>query len=133
MFAEEALDQGLQIFAGLGKDEAVRGFGPVQLEAGGLSGDPDLADGRIWGENELSRSILEEYVENAILLLCFEAPGLFGDDEGLLQGRECGICLAAEGDFVEKGHVCIFYGRLIEVHVPEVPADVLDGVYGLRK
>ncbi len=104
VFAEEALDKEPQVFAGFREDESFRGFGPIELEAGGLGGDPDLADGGVGGEDELSGSVFEEDVEDAVLLLGFEAAGLFGDDEGLLERGEGSVGFTAEGGFVDGGH-----------------------------
>ncbi len=85
VFAKEAFDEGSQVFAGLREDEALGGVGPVELKASGLGGDPDLANGGVGGKNELSWAVLEEDVENAVVFFRFEASGLLGGDEGLLE------------------------------------------------
>ncbi len=41
-----------EILAGLFQDEGVFGIGPTKFEAGGESGDPDFANGRVWGNDE---------------------------------------------------------------------------------
>ena len=104
VFAEKTLDEDPQVFPGFGEDEGLRGLGPVELEAGGLGGDPDLADRGVGGEDELSGAVLEQDIEDAVLLLGFESSGLFGDDEGLLERGEGAVGFTAEGGFVDQGH-----------------------------
>jgi len=55
----------------------VGGLVPFQLEAGGLSWDPDLVDGGVEGEDELGAAVVEEHVEHVILLFGLEAAELF--------------------------------------------------------
>ena len=53
--AQQPLDEGLEGLAGFcEKEDALLG-GPVKFEAGGLGGDPKLADGSLRGEDELYR------------------------------------------------------------------------------
>jgi hypothetical protein len=104
MLLQEPLREGLQVFAGPGKDEGVGGLGPFKFEAGGLGGDPDLPDGCVWRQDKLAGSVLEDDVHDAIVV--FELEGgfvglLFGCDERLLQGFEREVGLAAEGGFVD--------------------------------
>ena len=112
VFAEKALDEGAQVFAGFRENEAVGASGPVEFEAGGLGGDPDLANGCVGGEDEFSGSVLEEDVEDAMLLLGFKAAGFFGSDEGLLEGGQGGVGFAAEGGFVDERHCDDFTAAL---------------------
>jgi hypothetical protein len=102
VFAQEALGEGLQVFSGFGEDEGTRSLGPLKLEAGGGGGDPELADGSIWREDEFAGAVFEDDVEDAVVLFGFEGFGvLFGDDEGLLEGFEGAVGFAAERCFVE--------------------------------
>jgi hypothetical protein len=102
VFFDEAVDEGDQLFAGAGKDEGTGGGVPVQLETGGQSGDPDLADGRVGGDDELGGRFFKDNVENAALLFYFEAGFVFffAGDEVLLECVECAFGGAAEFEFV---------------------------------
>ncbi len=101
VFAEEALGEGFEVFAGFGEDEGVGGFGELQFEAGGLGGDPDLTDGGIWGDDELRGTVFEDDVHDAVVVFELEAGTVvLGGDEGLLEGFEGLVGLAAEGGFV---------------------------------
>ena len=73
MLADEAIDEGAESFAGAGQDEFLELGIPVEFEAGGERGDPDLAHRRIGCDDEAGRWILEENVEHAALFLDFEA------------------------------------------------------------
>jgi hypothetical protein len=102
VFTEEALGEGLEVFTGLGEGEGVGGLGPVELVAGGLSGDPDLADGGVGSDDEFGRAVFEDDVHDAVVV--FELKGavvVFGCDEGLLEGFEGAVGFAAEGGFVD--------------------------------
>ena len=102
VFAEEALDKGLEALAGLGKSEGAGGLGPVEFEARGLSGDPNLADRSVGGDDELAGAILEDDVHDTVVV--FELEGaivVLGRDEGLLQGFKGTVGFAAEGSFVD--------------------------------
>ena len=76
VFAEEALGEGLEVFAGFGESEGVGGVGPFEFEAGGLGGDPDLADGRVGGDDELAGAVLEDDVHDAVVVLELEGAGV---------------------------------------------------------
>ncbi len=104
MFAEEPLGESDEGFAGFREDEAAALLGPIQFEAGGLGGDPDLPDGRIGSEDEFAGAVFEEDIEDAVLLFGLEATCLFGGDEGLLEIGEGLVGFAAEGGFVDGGH-----------------------------
>ena len=91
-----------EVFAGFGEGEGAGGFGPVEFEAGGLGGDPDLADGSVGGNDEFGGAVFEDDVHDAVVV--FELEGavvVFGDDEGLLEGFEGAVGFAAEGGFVD--------------------------------
>jgi len=104
MFAQQALGERDQCFASLGQDECAGGFGPFQLEAGGQGRDPDLADGRVGRDHKLGRTVLEDNVHHAIVIFELKAAGgVFGSDEGLLQGFEGVVGLAAKAGFVKHG------------------------------
>ena len=104
MLAEEALDERSEDFAGFGQNKGLVGFGPVELEAGGLGGDPDLSNGCVGCEDELSWTIFEEDIEYAILLFGLEAAVFLDEDQGLLEGGEGLVGFATEGGFVDGGH-----------------------------
>jgi hypothetical protein len=102
MFLEETLDECLEVFPGFGEGEGAGGFGPVELEAGGLGGDPDLADGSVGGDDELAGAVLEDDVHDAVVILKLEgAVVVLCGDERLLEGFEGSVGLAAEGGFVD--------------------------------
>ena len=73
MFAEEALGEGFEVFACLREDECMGGFGPIELEAGGLSGYPDLADGGVGCDDEFGRTVFEDDIHDAVVV--FELEG----------------------------------------------------------
>ncbi len=78
------------------------GVGPLEFEAGGLGGDPDLADRGVGGDDELAGAILEDDVHDAVVVLELEGAGVvLGGDEGLFEGFEGVVGLAAEGGFVD--------------------------------
>jgi hypothetical protein len=102
LFAKKALDEGLEVFAGFGKREGLRGVGPFQLIAGSLGGDPDLADGGVGRDDEFAGAILEDDVHDAVVVFILEgAVALLGSDERLLEGFEGTVGFAAEGCFVD--------------------------------
>ena len=102
MLTQEALEEWDQRFAGLRQDKVASGFGPVELVAGGLGGDPDLADWSVGRDDELAGAILEDDVHNAVIVFEFEVAGVvFGGNEGLLERFECGVGFASEAGFVE--------------------------------
>ncbi len=78
------------------------GVGPLEFEAGGLGGDPYLADWGVGGDDELAGAVLEDDVHDAVVVLELEGAGVvFGGDEGLLEGLEGVVGFAAEGGFVD--------------------------------
>jgi len=102
LFAEKALDEGLEFFSGLGKREGLRRVGPVELVAGGLGRDPDLADGRVGGDDELAGAIFKDDVHDAVIVFVLEGSvALLSGDERLLEGFEGTVGFAAEGCFVD--------------------------------
>jgi hypothetical protein len=101
LLAEEALGEGAEVFAGFGQGEGLGRLIPLELEGGGERGDPDLADWGVGGEDELGGAVLKEDVENAVFLLGLKAAVFFGVDEGLLEGVEGFVGLAAESGFVD--------------------------------
>ena len=88
----------------LGRAKARRGFGPLEFVAGGLGGDPDLADGGVGGDDEFAGAVLEDDVHDAVVVFELEGAGVvLGGDEGLLEGFEGVVGFAAEGGFVDHG------------------------------
>src|SRR5271163_3682006 len=73
VLAEQALGEGFEIFSGLGECEGVGGFGPLEFVAGGLSGDPDLTDRSVGGDDELAGAVLEDDVHDAVVVFELEA------------------------------------------------------------
>ena len=72
MLADEAIDEGGEGFAGAGQDELLELGIPVEFEAGGERGDPDLAYRRVGRDDEAGSRIFEEDVEHATLFLDLE-------------------------------------------------------------
>jgi hypothetical protein len=102
VFAEEALGEGFEVFSGFAEGEGAGGFGPVEFEAGGLGGDPYLANGCVGGDDELAGTVFKDDVHDAVVVFELEsACVVFGGDEGLLEGFEGFVGFAAEGGFVD--------------------------------
>jgi len=102
VLAEEALDEGFEVFSGFCERECAGGFGPVQFKACGLSRDPYLADGSVRCDDEFAGSVLEDDVHDAVVVFELEAcVVVLGRDEGLLKGLEGFVGFAAEGGFVD--------------------------------
>lgn len=72
MFANEAIDEGDECLARAGQDEFFHPRIPVEFEARGQRGDPDLAQRRIGCDDEWGAGIIEEDVQDAVLLFHFE-------------------------------------------------------------
>ena len=72
MLADEAIDEGGESFAGAGQDKFLERGIPVEFEAGGERGDPDLANWRVGRDDEAGRGIFEEDIQHAALFLDFE-------------------------------------------------------------
>jgi len=72
MFADEAIDEDAESLSGAGQDELLERGIPVEFEAGGERGDPDLAYRRVGRDDEAGSRIFEEDVEHATLFLNFE-------------------------------------------------------------
>jgi len=110
VFAEESLGEGFESFGGLGEGEGFGDFIPVELVAGGLGGDPDLADGSVGRDDEFAGAVLEDDVHDTVVVFEFEVSGVVaGSDEGLLEALEGGVGDAAEGGFVD--HACSLLWR----------------------
>lgn len=72
MLADEAIDEGGKGFTGAGQNELLELGIPVEFEAGGEGGDPDLAYWRVGRDDEAGGGVLEEDVKHAALFLDFE-------------------------------------------------------------
>ena len=72
MLADEAIDESAEGFAGAGQNEFFERGIPVEFEAGGERGDPDLAYRRVGRDDKAGSGIFEEDVEHAALFLDFE-------------------------------------------------------------
>ena len=102
VFSEQTLGEGFEVFASFGEGEGVGGVGPLELEAGGDGGDPDLADGGVGGNDKLGGAVLEDDIHDAVVVFELEgAGGVLGGDESLLEGFEGVVGVAAEGGFVK--------------------------------
>jgi hypothetical protein len=118
VLAEQALDEDLEVFAGFAESKGVDGFGPVELEAGGLGGDPDLANGGVGRDDELAGAVFEDDVHDAVVV--FELEGavvVLGGDEGLLERLEGYVGFAAEGGFVDHVTSLAGWTRYDDVHI----------------
>src|ERR1051326_1820438 len=108
LLVDQSGDQGLEGLTGLGKDEVVLFRGPVQLEAGGEGGDPDLVDGGIGRNDELGGRIVKGDVDSAAGVLDFKIGILLSLDQRLLEGiqRAFGLLTRSEvghGGIVKHG------------------------------
>ena len=74
LLLEEALREDFQVFAGFGKHKGGRRFVRLELEAGGESGNPDLADRGLRSENEFGGAIFKEDVEHAVFSSASKPP-----------------------------------------------------------
>src|SRR5580692_1477612 len=97
MLANEPIDEDGERFAGAGQNELFELGIPVEFEAGGGRGDPDLANRRVERDDEPGRGILKEDVERAALFPDLEACPLafFARDEVPFEVAECRFSRAA--------------------------------------
>ncbi len=72
MLADEAIDKDAESLAGARQNELLELGIPVEFEAGGERGNPDLAYRRVGRDDETGRGILEEDIQHAALFLDFE-------------------------------------------------------------
>lgn len=114
LLLDEALDEGLERRSVFGQEKVVGFAGPVQFEAGGEGGDPNLADGRVGSDDEFGPGVFKEDVEDAVLLFDIESAVLFGNEEGLFEGFESAVRVIAKLSFIE--HTGPVY-RLIPVNL----------------
>ncbi len=90
-----------KVFAGFLGDESVFGVGPAELETGGESGDPDFADGRVWGDYELGFfGLLEDDLELAAFAFDIETVLVAYGEKAALEVVERGVGFALEVFFV---------------------------------
>lgn len=101
LLLDQALDEGLKRHTIPGQDKVAGFVGPVEFEAGGEGGDPDLADRGVGRDDEFCAGFFKEDVEHAILFFDFESAVLFGSQKGLFQGFERPVGMIAESSFVE--------------------------------
>ena len=72
MFADEGIDEDAESLSGAGQDELLERGIPVEFEAGGERGDPDLAHRRVGRDDEPGGGILKENIQHSALLLDLE-------------------------------------------------------------
>jgi len=106
MLADEAIDKSGESFAGARQDELFELGIPIEFEAGGERGDPDLAHRRVGRDDETGSGILEEDVQNTALFLDFETCllGFLACVEMPLEVAERRFCRAPEVLLVWHGH-----------------------------
>lgn len=115
VFADEAINQRDEFFAGSGKDEGGGGGVPIEFETCGESGDPYLANRRIGRDDEFAGRLFENDVQNTILFLDLEA-GLvffFADNEMFFQRFQSALSRTAKLHFVLHGIQCINAAGLV--------------------
>ena len=61
------------------------GGGPVELEAGGHGGDPNLAHRRVGRDDEFGGRVFKDHLQCARLFLDLKAGGFFSHDQRLLE------------------------------------------------
>jgi len=104
-FLDEAVDEGDEFFCATRQDESGGGGIPVEFEAGGESGYPELTDGCVGGDNELARRLVKQDIQHTVLLLDFKAWVffLFALNEMPLESVESRLADAAELLFIDHG------------------------------
>lgn len=101
LLLDEALDQGDERGSVLWQNEVAGFVGPVELEAGGEGGDPDLTNGRVGRDDELCAGFLKEDVDGSGLFFDLKTAVFFGLEEGFHEGFESAVRVIAECSFVE--------------------------------
>jgi hypothetical protein len=96
LFIDEAVEQGLEGFAGLGEYEIVGWGRPIELEAGGEGRDPDLAGRGVGRNDEFAGWIVEADVEGAGVVFHVEIGFALGLVKAALQGFQGRFDEAAE-------------------------------------
>lgn len=131
VLADEPVDERDEGLAGARKNELLHLLVPIELEARGQRGDPDLPDRRVGRDDKLAARILEDNVEHAGLLLDLEAGlGLFfALDQVPLQLVECGLGRAPELQFILHGP-SVASGWALFINLVRVLA-ALAGISGL--
>jgi hypothetical protein len=100
---EEPLHEDGEILAGFGEDEGVLGVAPLQFEAGGEGGDPNLADGSVGSYDEFAGWVIEDDVKDAILFFGLEDAVFFGGKERLLESFQSLVRVGAKLCFFQHG------------------------------
>ena len=103
MLGNQAGDERLEGLAGFRKYEGLRGVVPVELEAGGESGNPNLPDGSVGSENKFGGRLFKADVEDTILFFHLKVGIGLGEDQCFFQGFQSAIRVAPKGDFVKHG------------------------------
>ena len=103
MLCDQARDEWFEGLAGFRKYEGLRGLVPVELEAGGESGNPDLPDGSVGSENKFGGGLLKADVEDTVLFFHLKVGIGLGEDEGFFQGFQSAVRVAPKADFVKHG------------------------------
>jgi len=103
MLGNQAGDERFERLSGLRKYEGLRGLVPVELEAGGESGNPNLPDGRVGSENKFGGWLLKADVEDTVLFFHLKIGIGLSEDEGFFQGFQGAVRVAPKGDFVKHG------------------------------
>src|SRR5580698_10481900 len=96
MLADEPVYECDQRLASLGENERLHLLVPVELEAGGERGNPELAHRRVGRDDEFGGRLLKEHIEHAVLLLRFEATLFLARNQMLLEAFECCLRRAPE-------------------------------------
>ena len=100
MFFDNPLNDCRQCLPSLGQHKIFRSLRPVQLEAGGKGGDPNLARRGVGRNHKFAWRLVEQDIEHAILFFHFKPTLFLGLDETLLKGLHRSIAVAAECSLV---------------------------------
>ena len=103
--ADQAVYQRDERLAAAGQNEGLFQLVPVQLEACGEGGDPDLPHGRVGRDHELAFRLLKNHVEHAVLLLDLETGIVvfFKDIQMLFERFQGTLGQTAKLRFIQHG------------------------------
>jgi hypothetical protein len=115
MIAEQTFDQRKKCLSCLRKNERVGFLGPLQLETGCLSRDPDLTHRRVRRNDELARPIFKKDIHHAVIVLELEAGRfVFSGDQGLLENFQGFVRFTTKSGFIQHVFECISFGGLAQ-------------------
>src|SRR5216683_580262 len=115
-------------FAGFFEDEGVLGIGPAEFEAGGEGGDPDFANGSVWGNDEFGFfGFLEDDLELATFALDVKTVFVPEREQAALEVVEGSVGFSLEVFFVHTFRVSeLRFDGLGDFVVADDSGDALD-------